>query len=145
MHPLRLLPEFVRPRTEGNSRVKPIDEKQAADTGMAAVLVFLLIGYFGHHSAAIVVAIVLLLINMVIPSVYKPLAVIWLGFSSVLGTFASRILLTLLFYFLVTPIGWVRRLLGADPMRTKQWKQGEASVFKTMDHTYGSKDLEKPY
>jgi hypothetical protein len=125
--------------------VKSIDDKQAADTGMAAVLVFLLIGYWGPHSPSIAIAIVLLLVNMVFPSVYKPLAVVWLGLSSVLGTIASRILLTLLFFLLVTPIGWIRRLLGADAMRSKEWKKEKPSVFKVVDHTYVSSDLEKPY
>jgi hypothetical protein len=44
---------------------------------------------------------------------------IWVGFSVILGYFVSRILLTLIFFLLITPIGLLMRLTGKDPMERK--------------------------
>jgi hypothetical protein len=46
---------------------------------------------------------------------------------------------------IATPIGLIRHLVGADPMKRKQWKKGSASVFVERDHLFEAKDLERPY
>lgn len=40
----------------------------------------------------------------------------WMRFAAVLGWINSRILLSVVFYGLLTPTGLVRRLLGRDPL-----------------------------
>jgi len=40
----------------------------------------------------------------------------WMALGHVLGWINTRIILGFIFYFIVTPIGIVRRLLGKDPM-----------------------------
>jgi Saxitoxin biosynthesis operon protein SxtJ len=40
----------------------------------------------------------------------------WMALGHVLGWINTRIILGFVFYFVVTPIGIVRRLLGKDPM-----------------------------
>jgi hypothetical protein len=62
-----------------------------------------------------------------------------------MGAIMSRVLLTMLFFGLVTPLGLLRRLGGADPMQMKKWKKGNDSVFRTRDHTYTAEDIEHPY
>jgi hypothetical protein len=44
---------------------------------------------------------------------------LWIRLSVVLGYFVSRILLTLVFFLTVTPIGLLMRLTGRDPMNRK--------------------------
>lgn len=41
----------------------------------------------------------------------------WMFVGHILGWVNTRILLSIVFYGLLTPMGWVMRLLGADPMR----------------------------
>ena len=82
---------------------------------------------------------------MIIPSVYKPIAKLWIGFSIFIGTVVSKILLTVIFYILVTPIGLIRKVLGFDSLQMKKWKKNDHSVFKDRDHTFESKDIENPY
>ena len=60
---------------------KTITTDQAKDTGMAMVLICLLIAFFGGKQFFYGLAILLLLINMIWPNVFKPVAKIWLGFS----------------------------------------------------------------
>jgi len=122
-----------------------INTKQAGDTGMAMVLIGLLIGLFTHNDLFFKIATLLLVINMIWPTVFRPVARIWIGGSVLLGTVVSKILLTILFFGLVTPIGVVRRIAGADAMLLKQWQQGQSSVFKERNYQFKAKDIEKPF
>ncbi|MDY7001074.1 MAG: SxtJ family membrane protein [Thermodesulfobacteriota bacterium] len=122
-----------------------ITPKQCTDSGLALILIALLLAYFGKFSWAVPLGIVLALITMVWPAIFKPFAVVWFGFSHLLGTIMSRVLLTLLFFLVVTPIGLVRRMFGADPLRLRQWKKGSGSVFQVRDKTFDSKSLDQPY
>ena len=118
---------------------------QARDTGMAMVLICLLIGYFGKKYAFYNIAIPLLVINMIRPAFYRPVAKVWIGLSNLLGTFVSKILLTTIFFVLVTPLGLIRRLSGFDSLQLKKWKKDCSSVFTDRNHTFKSKDIETPY
>ena len=43
----------------------------------------------------------------------------WMAVGHVLGWINTRILLGAVFFLVVTPIGWVARLFGRDPMRRR--------------------------
>ncbi len=118
---------------------------QARDTGMAMVLICLLIGFMGNKIVFYKVAIPLLIIDMTLPAFYKPVAKIWIGLSSLLGTVVSKILLTIIFFVLVTPLGLIRRLSGFDSLQLKKWKKDNSSVFTIRNHTFKSRDIETPY
>jgi hypothetical protein len=53
------------------------------------------------------------------PSVLAPLNRLWAKFGHLLHMVISPLLLGLLFYGCVTPIGFLMRLTGKDPMRRK--------------------------
>ncbi len=119
--------------------------EQAKDTGMAMVLICLLLGYFGKFPRFLGVSIVLLLITMAWPKAFKPLAGLWFGLSHVLSQVVSRVILTILFFLVVTPIGLIRRWKGADSLQLKRWKQADGSVFVTREGPIQGKDLAQPY
>ncbi len=119
--------------------------EQAKDTGMAMVLICLFLGYFGKFSRFLPLSIALLLLTMIWPKAFKPLAALWFGLSHVMGQVVSRILLTAAFLLIVTPIGLIRRLMGADSLQLKKWKQGTDSVFLERRGAIQDKDLLNPY
>jgi hypothetical protein len=119
--------------------------EQAKDTGMAMVLICLLIAVLGGKQRFVFIAILLLLINMIRPDIYKPLAKLWLGLSHMMGTIMSKVILTIIFFILVMPVGLLRRLMGKDTLRLKEWKKGNRSVFKIRDHKFTSDDIMNPY
>ena len=123
----------------------PITTDQAKDTGMAMVLICLLIAFFAGVRFCYGLAIVLLLVNIIWPGAFKPVAGIWLGFSRLLGSVMSRIILGIIFLVLVLPVGMIRRAMGKDSMRLKIWKKDGASVFRTRDHEFTSEDVQHPY
>ena len=120
-----------------------VDESR--NTGLAMVLICLLVAHLGKRPQWFPAAIGLLLLCMVWPAAFRPLARIWLGLSHLLGTVVSRIILTLLFYGLVTPIGLLRRMSGADSMQRRQWKADSGSIFTTRNRVYQPQDLDRPY
>jgi len=124
---------------------RTISRDQAKDTGMAMAVICLLIGHFGHYYRFFIIAILLLILNMIAPNIYRPLAVVWFGLANILGTVVSKILLTVIFFILVTPVGLIRRISGADSLQLKKWKKDAHSVFKVRDHPFGSDEIEKPY
>ena len=118
---------------------------QCRDTGMAMVLILLLLGLWLRRDAWFVAAVALLLLTMIAPTAYRPVAIVWLGFSRLLGTVVSRILLTVIFLTVVTPVGLVRRLAGADSLRIKQFKKHADSVMVERNLTYRREHIDKPY
>ncbi|WP_319468033.1 SxtJ family membrane protein [uncultured Pseudodesulfovibrio sp.] len=122
-----------------------VTAKECCDTGMAMVLIALLAGWFTGVRTWFLAAIILLLVNMVWPKAYWLAAKIWLGFSHLLGTVMSKIILSIIFFAVVTPLALVRRTFGHDPMQLKKWKNGSESVFESRDHTFTPEEIERPY
>ncbi|MGA9754307.1 MAG: SxtJ family membrane protein [Desulfobaccales bacterium] len=119
--------------------------EQAKDTGMAMVLICLLLGYWGKFPKFLPVSLVLLLITMIWPKAFRPLAGLWFGLSHLLSSVVSRVILSILFFLVVTPIGLIRRLTGADALQLKKWKQGQDSVFTMREGPVQGKDMLNPY
>ena len=120
--------------------------RRNTDTGLAAVLIGLLILFFMRdRDKLILIPVVLLLITMVWPTFFRPVAPLWFGLSHVLGSIVSRIFFSIIFFAVATPMGLVRRIFGADAMKLKLWKKDSGSVFVTRNHTYTPENLEKPF
>jgi predicted membrane metal-binding protein len=68
---------------------------------------------------ALVVAACFLLAALVLPRVLAPLNRLWLRFGLLLHACISPVIMGLVFYTTVTPIGLMRRLLGKDPLRLR--------------------------
>ena len=68
---------------------------------------------------ALVVAAAFLVAGLALPRVLAPLSRLWFRFGLLLHACISPIIMGLVFYTTVTPIGLVRRLLGQDPLRLR--------------------------
>lgn len=122
-----------------------ITRDQSRDTGMAMVLLLLLAFYKWDHRGLLASALVVHVVNMIAPQVFQPLAVIWFGLAHVLGLVMSRLLMSVVFLLVVTPIGLVRRVMGKDSLRLREFKADEGSVLVVRNHRLTAADLEKPF
>ncbi len=118
---------------------------QSRDTGMAMVLLVLIFYVKTRRDGYLWAAVVLHVVNMIVPRIYAPVAILWLGLSHVLGTVMSKILLSILFFGLVTPIGLLRRLLGKDSLKLNEFKASQESAMLVKNHLFVGSDIEKPY
>jgi hypothetical protein len=119
--------------------------EQAKDTGMALVLICLIVFLITHEKRYVTIGLGLLLLDMIAPALFKPAAKLWFGLSHVLGTVMSKVILSLIFFLVLTPMGLFRAMLGKDSMRVRQFKKGDGSVFRVRDHTFVAADIEQPY
>lgn len=68
---------------------------------------------------ALIVAAAFLLAALARPRVLAPVNRLWLRFGLLLHACISPIIMGLVFYTTLTPIGLVRRMLGKDPLRLR--------------------------
>jgi len=122
-----------------------ITKNQAKDTGMAMVLLCLILGFLTDAGWLFTLAIPVLVLTMIVPRVYYPVAVVWLGISHLVGTVVSRVLLTAVFFAVVVPVGLIRRMLKKDSLQLREFGRGKGSVMKVRDHLYVPADIDKPY
>jgi hypothetical protein len=124
---------------------KTLSVEKCKDAGLALVLICLICYQVWKLPLLMLSAIIFLIIAMTYPPVFKPFAIFWFAVSTALGTVVSKILLAILFFAMVLPVGLVRRLIGKDSMRLKCWKKGTDSVFQVRDHRFTAEDLKHPY
>jgi multisubunit Na+/H+ antiporter MnhG subunit len=124
---------------------KNISKEMCKDSGLALVLICMICFQVWKHQFLILLAIAFLLVAMTYPPIFKPFARLWFGLSTALGTVVSRIILTIVFFTVVLPVGLMRRMLGKDAMKIKLWKKDNTSVFRRREHRFAAKDLEHPY
>lgn len=126
-------------------RYKGITKDQSRDTGMAMVLLCLIAAAARKRKGYLFLAMAFQFVNMTMPQVYRPLAVIWLGLSTLIGEVVSRILLTIIFFAVVTPVSILRRIFGKDTLRLRAFKAGSDSIMIERNHVFVRQDLERPY
>ena len=81
------------------------------------------------------IGITLSLIAIAIPSVLKPVYWMWMIFGIILGWFMTRVILSLLFYIIITPIGLTLRLFGKQFLEVRWDKSKESHWnFRTNEH-----------
>ena len=113
--------------------------------GLAFLLMILLAAAFYEKLWLLPCGIALLLIMMSKPGLLTPLTPIWFSLAEKIGLVMSILILIVIFYSIVWPVGLARNLLGYDPMQLKQWKKDKGSVFKVRQGKLLAKDLEMPY
>ena len=79
--------------------------------------------------------------GLLAPRVLKYIYIAWMALAFVLGFIVSGILLTLFFFLVITPIGWVARCFGNDFLSLKldrrtpsYWLPRERKTKKPSDY-----------
>jgi hypothetical protein len=62
------------------------------------------------------------------PGLARPLYVAWYAVAGVIGLVVSNTLLLLVFYVVITPVGWLVRMAGRDPLE-REWDRERASYW----------------
>jgi len=92
---------------------------------LAAIAILLL--YFEKPSAIYfaVIGVLLILFGALFPQLLKPLNRIWMGLAIILGFIMSRVILTVLFYLVLTPIAILAKIVDKKFMVLKYDKSAE--------------------
>ena len=110
----------------GQKQEIKINKKNNITFGILFFIFFLIIGFFPLISAGIiriwsvVLSLVFLIITIIRPNLFTFLNRSWIQFGIFLGKIISPIVMGLVFFFVVTPIGILVRILKKDVMGLKR-------------------------
>ena len=94
--------------------------------GLVFFVVFLLISIYpflhGQNLRfwSLIVAIIFLALGLLNSKILTPLNKVWFKFGLLLGSIVSPIIMSIIFFFVVTPISFVMKILGKDMLNLKR-------------------------
>lgn len=80
---------------------------------------------------------------LVAPVILYPLYRVWMAFGLVMGWINTRLILGLLFFVVLLPIGLIMKVLARDPMRRRI--DPEATSYRIIRTAPERDHMEKPY
>ena len=89
------------------------------------------------------VSVPIVTLALIWPAALRPLYIVWMKFGAVMGFINTRIIMTALFFIILTPIGWLLRALGKNPL-VRDFDRSKAS-YRIPSTTQAKETLEKPY
>jgi len=116
-------------------------KKQSIEFGQVTVLVSTFLAFYRKEYNFAAAAFILSFFTITVPFIFYPFAVCWFGLSKILNALSSRILMGVVFLLIVIPVGLIRKLLGKDNLKLKQFKKNRKSVMVNRDHLYADADL----
>ena len=127
------------------------DNKAIRDFGILIGFILLIIaGILFYKERASYELIILLGIAFIglglgMPIILKPFYLVWMNFAVVLGWLMTRLILGLLFYIVVSPIGFISRLFGKEFLELKN-SSLNSSYWNYKDNgRISHKDYEKQF
>lgn len=118
-------------------------KKTGITVGVVLILISFILWWFGKNSFVYFSLIggVFIILSYIAVPLLRPFHKLWIGLSLVLGFVMSRIILTILFYLVVTPIGLLAKLvgkkfmpLGFDNTAKTYWEKRERTVKEKIDY-----------
>ena len=117
--------------------MKETTKKDLRQFGIALGIILIIIGtvhFFKHNVKAGYVlwgiGVFPLIIGIFIPDILRPVYKVFLKVAHAIGWFNTRVILVIVYYLLVTPIGLIMRLFGKDILNVKIDKKKESYWLK---------------
>lgn len=121
-------------------------KKFGGQVGGILILVGALLFALAKSSALIFVGIggFLAIAAFLLPILLLPLQKIWMAFAVLMGFVMTRVILSILFYLVITPINLISRLFGKDFLNLKIEKE-KKSYWNLRDEEYKQSSTEKQF
>ena len=84
------------------------------------------------------------IVAQIFPILFLPIQKIWMAFAVVMGFVMTRVILTLLFYIVITPISFISKIFGKDFLSLKIEKE-KKSYWNLRDEEYKQSSTEKQF
>jgi hypothetical protein len=127
------------------------DKHSLRKFGLTVGTVLLLIGIalylFGKPSFVYIggIGLFLILLGITLPNLLRPINKVWMTLAIILGWFMSRVILIILFYLIITPIGFFLRLFRRDPLKLK-WDNSISSYWEDREKKFSEQiDYERQF
>ena len=109
---------------------------------LIALSIFMLWKTYNQYQLVFVIGVSFVLLGFIIPSILKPIYIIWMTFATILGWIMTRVILTVLFYLIVTPIGLIARIFGVKFLDLS-WNDNVKSYWNKREGSVS--DIEKQF
>lgn len=118
-------------------------KKTGVTVGVVLILLSLVLWYLGKTSSIYFSAIggLFVIVAVILPSLLRPFHIAWMMLALLMGFVMSRVILTILFYIILTPIGIIARIfgkkfmpLGFDKSASTYWEKRENPVKQQIDY-----------
>ncbi len=115
--------------------------------GFIAVIISALLIYKGNNSYLYFggIGLALILLGIVFPKALLPFQKGWMIFAVILGFFSTRIILGILFYLVITPMGLAAKLFGKDFLDRKTESEKISYWIKRKETEYGKEETERQF
>jgi hypothetical protein len=111
--------------------------------GLAFLAITLLILARHRHNLlpALLISVMFFLSAFLFPGLLKSIYTLWMKLAFILGWINTRLILLVIFYLVVTPVGLVTKLLGIDLLdlridkrKVSYWRDREKKVFNPREY-----------
>lgn len=114
--------------------------------GIIAILFGLLLPFLFDYSFSLwpwYVSGVFAILAVLLPILLKPVYYIWMFFGLMMSKITTPLLMGLVFYIVIFPIGFVMRLFGHNPLSLKI--DSDLGSYRTNSDEISKENLEKPF
>lgn len=114
-----------------------IEKNELRKFGLITGSIFIIMGVFpflkGKHLnlPLIVIASLLVLLSIVTPNLLSPVYKVWMKIGKILGRINSFLILSIIFYLVITPVGFIYRIFKADSKKFT-YKSGNSYWIKRL-------------
>jgi energy-coupling factor transporter transmembrane protein EcfT len=109
-----------------NKELSNIKRKENVTFGILFFIFFLIIGLYPLKSGGVIrvwsvlLSLIFLIITIIRPNLFTFLNKLWIKFGILLGKIISPLVMGLVFFIVVTPVGMLARILKKDTMGLKR-------------------------
>ena len=118
-------------------------EKWIRDTGLVFASLFLILGFNGNQ-VFLGLSIFFLLSLLFYPNALVPVAFLWKKIAEVLGFVMNKVFFGVVFFGVITPIAYIRRIFYGDERRLSHTNK-DSTAFVDCGGIVKGMDIEKPY
>lgn len=114
--------------------------------GIVLILIAIVLFIYSKSSAPyfLIIGGVLIVSAYTFHKILLPLQKLWMALAAVLGFIMTRVILSILFYLMITPINFISRLFGKDFLNLKIEKE-KKSYWNLREEEYKKSSTEKQY
>ena len=113
--------------------------EKVLETILVLVLAFTILYWRFQEASWLILALFLGIIGLFAPGIAGKIHGIWMKLGHILGFIVSKILLTVIFFVVLFPLGALSRLAGKNSLKLRP---GDKSYFTERNHLYKKEDLE---
>ncbi|MBD2484626.1 MULTISPECIES: SxtJ family membrane protein [Planktothrix] len=111
--------------------------------GLFGVVLPLLLGHWPPRTWPWVLGTILILWALISPKTLNPVYHLWMKFGLFMGAINSKIILGVVFYVMMAPMGFIKRLFGSDAMQ-RQFNPN-LSTYRVASKVRPKESMERPF